>query len=132
MDVPSHPCRCPYPEMQAWNSGRREAFAPSSSAVPGAGQWQALGKASALATQVGVMASPLVERELLAKDSLWREGGRPSAAPAPQGQPGPTQVEAGPEPDPWTKPGLGWQGDIGELATAGARRGRLPPHPSLS
>ena len=51
---------------------------PSSSAVPGAAQWQALGKASALATtRVGVMASPLVERELLAKDSLWREGGRP-------------------------------------------------------
>lgn len=100
-------------------------MAPSSSAVPGAGQWQALGEATALTIWVGVMASPWVEREDPAL-----VGGRPPAAPAPQRLPGLTLLEAGPKPDPSARPGLGWQGDAVRLATAGARRGRLlPPKP---
>ena len=70
---------------------------------------------------------------------LWQrriqtlEGEGPSAAPAPEGQPGPTLgVRGGPKPDPWARLGLGLLGDTSRLATAGARRGRLPPHPSLS
>ena len=61
MGIPSHPWS--RLERQTWNSGRGEALAPSSSAVPGAGQWQVLGEATALAIQVGGMASPLSERQ---------------------------------------------------------------------
>lgn len=52
------------------------------------------------------------------------------AAPAPEGLPGPTLVEAGPEPDLQARLGQSWQGDTGRLAPAGARRGCLPPIPS--
>lgn len=129
MDIPYHqllPIDDPVLRFRSGAWGRHGPSAPSSSAIPGAGWWQALGEDIALATWVEVMAFPLVE----AGRTQALVGGRPSAVPAPQGLLGPTLVEVGPKPDPSARLGLGWQGDAGMLATAGARRGRLPPLPS--
>ena len=107
--------------MQTWDSGRVKVLAYSSSAVPGPGQWQALGEASALAIRYE-SASPLAEKEdpdAGGKRALSSTSSRGTTRPNPGG-------EGGPKPDSWARPGLGLLGDTSGLATAGARRGRLP------
>ena len=122
------PCRCPCPEMQTWDSRRVNVLAYSSSAVPGPGQWQALGEAFALAVEVGVSVS--LGRE--GGSRHWREKGPQQHQLQRDSQPQPWGRGGCPKPDPWARLGLGLLGDTSGLATAGARRGHLPPHPSQS